>query len=97
MLDQIIGWCVAVLVAAAVISFVCSLVGVARLPDERPRVLTYDKHGGVMGEYENPGPRVAPGRGGDPIAARERSDESGSAEAAPGQTQDREHRAAGGS
>ena len=75
MTDQIIGWCVTVLVVGLVVSFIIALVAVARLPDERPEVVTYDRFGGVIGAFENPGPSVGPGRGGDPIEARQQRHE----------------------
>ncbi|KHL01429.1 hypothetical protein [Sinomonas humi] len=75
MAEAIIGWAISVLVAAVVVGFVIYLFAVARLPEERPRVPTYDRRGRFMGRYENPGEQIAPGRRGDPRAQRKTAGE----------------------
>ena len=67
MILQIISWAVTVLVVAAVVSFIVSLFAVARLPDERPVVRTFDRNGQEIGPLE----QIAPGRAGDPIDRRQ--------------------------
>ena len=71
MILQIISWALTVLVVAAVASFIVSLFAVARLPDERPQVRTFDRNGQEIGRLENPGEQIAPGRAGDPIDRRQ--------------------------
>lgn len=66
MADAIIAWAITALLAAVVASFALYLFAVARLPDQRPRVHTYDGQGNLTGRYENPGEQIAPGRKGDP-------------------------------
>lgn len=73
---EVISWTVTVLIVSAVLSFVVSLVSIARLPDERPKVRTFDGTGRQIGAYENPSEQIAPGRSGDPIERREGSDGS---------------------
>ncbi|MCH6468639.1 hypothetical protein [Sinomonas terrae] len=70
MAEELIGWAVSALVVLVVVAFIVYLFAVARLPDERPRVSTYDRHGKLIGRYENPGEQIAPGRRGDPRAQR---------------------------
>lgn len=65
MADAALGWAITALILAVIASFVVYLIAVARLPNERPRVPTYDRLGRVIGRYENPGEQIAPGREGD--------------------------------
>lgn len=71
MAEAVVGWVVTALVVGTVVAFAAYLVGVRRLPDERPRVPTYDRFGRLLGWFENPGQRVSPGRGGDPLRRRQ--------------------------
>ncbi|WP_334171431.1 hypothetical protein [Sinomonas sp.] len=70
MAEAIIGWAVTALVSTVVVAFAVYLFAVARLPEERPRVHTYDGKGNLTGRYENPSEQIAPGRKGDPRAQR---------------------------
>lgn len=72
---QVISWAVTVLVSAAIVSFVVSVFAVARLPDERPEVHTFDRNGHEIGPLQNPGEQIAPGRSGDPIGQRQNKSE----------------------
>lgn len=74
---QVLSWAVTVLVVATAVSFVVSLFAIARLPDERPKVRTFDGTGREIGAYENPGQEIAPGRAGDPLRRRQDADDTG--------------------
>ncbi|MGA0568582.1 hypothetical protein ACO2Q7_14725 [Rathayibacter sp. KR2-224] len=78
MMAQVLSWAVTVLVVGVAVSFVVSLFSIARLPDERPKVRTFDGMGREIGAYENPGEQIAPGRSGDPIRRRQDGDDTGS-------------------
>ena len=73
-LESVVSWAVTALVVVTLAAFSAYLVAVRRLPDERPRVATYDRYGRLMGWYENPGHRVSPGRNGDPLQRRQGTD-----------------------
>lgn len=75
MTENIMAWITTGLMITTVVAFVVYLFAVARLPDERPRVSTYDRYGRPLGRYENPGERIAPGREGDPLERRKEPSE----------------------
>lgn len=65
------SWAITLLVLVLIAAFIAYLIAVARLPSfRRPPVPTYDRFGRLFGQYENPGPLIAPGREGDPIEDR---------------------------
>ncbi len=71
LVHNLISWIVTTLNVAALAAFVVYLFAVHRLPEfRRPPVPTYDRFGELLGDVENPGTAIAPGREGDPIENR---------------------------
>ena len=70
-MNALISWTITALMVALVAAFALYLVAVRRLPvDRRPKVRTFDRFGRLLGDYENPGGDIAPGRSGDPLQRR---------------------------